>query len=60
MRSLVRLLESKGYEVVDTFSCRALDTWLPFKPVGGIRKGHPDIDDLAAARAFVERLRARW
>lgn len=56
---LIRELESKGYEVVDTFACRALDTWLPFKAVGGIRKGHPDSADLAAARAFAEKLRDR-
>lgn len=57
IRSLSRVLESKGYEVVDTFSCRAFDTWLPFKPVGGINKGRPDASDLAAARAFAEKLR---
>lgn len=58
-RSLERLLERKGLEVVDTFSCRAFDTYLPFKLVGGIRKGRPDIDDLRAARAFAEHLRTR-
>jgi flavodoxin len=58
-RPLVRLLEQKGFDVVDTFSCRALDTYLPFKPIGGIRKGRPDASDLEAARAFAEKLRAR-
>ncbi|QLE73176.1 flavodoxin [Streptomyces rectiverticillatus] len=58
-RPLVRLLERKGFEVVNTFSCRAWDTWLPFRPVGGIRKGRPDAADLEAARTFAERLRAR-
>ncbi|MFB6602839.1 flavodoxin family protein [Streptomyces noursei] len=58
-RPLVRLLGQKGFEVRDTFSCRALDTWLPFKPVGGINKGRPDATDLAAARTFAEGLRAR-
>ncbi|MER7986237.1 flavodoxin family protein [Streptomyces noursei] len=58
-RPLVRLLGQKGYEVRDTFSCRSLDTWLPFKPVGGINKGRPDATDLAAARTFAEGLRAR-
>ncbi|MFD2467777.1 flavodoxin family protein [Amycolatopsis silviterrae] len=57
-RPLVRLLEEKGFEVVDTFSCRAWDTYLPFKPIGGIRKGRPDAADLAAARLFAEGLRA--
>ncbi|MEU6059423.1 flavodoxin family protein [Streptomyces sp. NPDC047097] len=56
-RPLVRLLEGRGYEVAGTFSCRALDTWLPFRLVGGINKRRPNAVDLAAARAFAERLR---
>ena len=58
-RPLVRNLEQKGFEVVDTFSCRGFDTWLPFKPVGGIRKGRPNATDLQAARIFAEGLRTR-
>ncbi|MGW2491449.1 flavodoxin family protein [Streptomyces sp. NPDC001606] len=54
---MVRLLEDKGLAVEDTFSCRGFDTWAPFKLVGGIRKGRPDHTDLAAARAFAEKLR---
>ncbi|WP_024803173.1 flavodoxin family protein [Nocardia sp. BMG51109] len=56
-RGLTRLLEEKGFAVVATFSCRAFDTYLPFKLVGGIRKGRPNADDLAAARGFAESLR---
>ncbi|TCO60890.1 flavodoxin family protein [Actinocrispum wychmicini] len=58
-RPLVRLVERKGFEVVDTFSCRGFDTWLPFKPVGGIQKGRPNAADLGAAHTFAEGLRAR-
>ncbi|QBS43617.1 flavodoxin family protein [Nocardia sp. CS682] len=58
-RPMVRLLEQKGFEVADTFSCRAFDTYAPFKLVGGIRKGRPDATDLAAARTFAEGLRVR-
>ncbi|MFC4511414.1 flavodoxin family protein [Streptomyces ehimensis] len=58
-RSLARLLERKGFDVSGTFQCRGYDTWLPFKLVGGIRKGRPDATDLQAARAFAEGLRAR-
>ncbi|WP_234327527.1 flavodoxin family protein [Streptomyces sp. NRRL WC-3742] len=56
-RPAVRLLEAKGYAVDGTFTCRALDTWLPFRLVGGLNRQHPNTDDLAAARAFAERLR---
>ncbi|MFG2985506.1 flavodoxin family protein [Streptomyces sp. NPDC048258] len=55
-RPLVQLLESKGFEVDGSFSCRAFDTWAPFKLVGGINKQRPNIGDLAAARAFAERM----
>ncbi|WDO10554.1 flavodoxin family protein [Streptomyces murinus] len=58
-RPLVRLLEGKGFEVDGSFSCRAFDTWTPFKLVGGINKQRPHTGDLAAARAFAGRLRAR-
>lgn len=55
-RSLARILEGKGYEVDGTFSCRAFDTWAPFKLVGGINKHRPAPEDLAAARNFAERV----
>ncbi|MDI9918278.1 flavodoxin family protein [Rhodococcus sp. IEGM 1379] len=58
-RPLVRLLGQKGFETLDAFSCRAWDTYLPFKLVGGIRKGRPNATDLESARAFAEGLRAR-
>ncbi|WP_269857600.1 flavodoxin family protein [Streptomyces sp. RPT161] len=58
-RPLVRLLEQRGFEVADTFSCRGFDTWLPFRLVGGINKGRPNAADLEAARTFAEGLRAR-
>ncbi|MFD5692270.1 flavodoxin family protein [Streptomyces rubiginosohelvolus] len=56
-RPFVRLLEGKGFCVDGTFSCRALDTWAPFKLVGGLNKRRPNTEDLSAARAFAERLR---
>ncbi|MET9952511.1 flavodoxin family protein [Streptomyces sp. NPDC006339] len=56
-RPLVRLLEAKGFEVEGGFTCRAFDTWAPFRLLGGINKQRPDTGDLAAARAFAERLR---
>lgn len=58
-RSLATLLTDRGFTVVDTFTCRGLDTWLPMRIVGGVSKGHPDAADLHAARTFAEGLRAR-
>lgn len=57
-RNFAGLLEDKGFEVVDTFSCYGYDTYLPLMIVGGVRKGRPNAADLEAARAFAERLRA--
>ncbi|MGW4847426.1 flavodoxin family protein [Nocardia brasiliensis] len=56
---LVKLLQEKGFEVIDTFSSRALDTFAPFKIFGGIRKGRPNAADLDAAREFAAGLLAR-
>ncbi|MFG2617013.1 flavodoxin [Streptomyces sp. NPDC048507] len=55
-RPLVRLLERKGFAVGGTFSCRALDTWAPFRLVGGLHRQRPHAGDLAAAAAFAARL----
>lgn len=58
-KPVVEALENKGFEVMGTFTCRGWDTWAPFKPVGGIRKGRPNTLDLAGARAFAEVLGMR-
>jgi flavodoxin len=58
-RNFTQLLEHKGFEVVDAFSCYGYDTFLPLMIVGGVRKGRPNAADLEAARAFAARLRTR-
>ncbi|NKY85225.1 flavodoxin family protein [Nocardia veterana] len=58
-RSLTALLEQRGYDVVDLFTCRGFDTWWPLRIIGGLSKGHPDTRDIQAARSFAEGLRAR-
>lgn len=55
-RGLTAELAGKGFDVVGVFSCRAFDTWLPFRMFGGIRKGRPDRADLDGARVFAEAL----
>ncbi|WP_306317133.1 MULTISPECIES: flavodoxin family protein [unclassified Streptomyces] len=56
-RPLARTLQGKGYTVAGTFTCRAFDTWMPFRLVGGLNKRRPNTGDLAAAKEFAERLR---
>lgn len=53
---LRRLLRSKGYHVVGTFSCPGFDNLGPFQLVGGLNKGRPNGADLAAAREFASQL----
>lgn len=56
-RPMTAAIEQKGWRVVDTFSSRGFDTFLPFKLVGGLRKGRPNDADLEAAQRFADGLR---
>lgn len=51
--TLIDLLKNSGASVVGNFTCRGCDTFGPFQSMGGISKGHPDSDDLAAAKNFM-------
>jgi flavodoxin len=53
---LRKILDSKGFTAGEDFACKALDTWAPFKLVGGINKGRPDVSDLEKAREFAKGL----
>lgn len=57
--ALKEQLAGRGFSIVDEFSCKAWDSWGPLKLVGGINKGRPDDEDLAAAREFARRLREK-
>ncbi|MDR3664087.1 MAG: flavodoxin family protein [Mycobacterium sp.] len=52
-------LVSKGFQVLDSFSCRGFDTVGPFGFIGGINRGRPNDHDLERAAAFAARLRER-
>jgi flavodoxin len=58
-RTIRNQLESKGFQVLDSFACRGLDTVGPFAFIGGINKGRPDDHDLDRAARFAARLRKR-
>ena len=55
--SLKEKLVSRGFTLVDEFCCKGWDTVGPLKLFGGINKGRPDENDLAAARAFARELK---
>ena len=58
-RPIHHRLTSTGFDVLDSFSCRGLDTVGPLRFVGGVNKGRPDDRDLDRAAGFVLRLRER-
>ena len=55
-RPIRRQLTSKGFRVLDSFSCRGLDNVGPLRLVGGFNKGRPNERDLDRAAAFAARL----
>ena len=58
-KPLRKQLESKGFEVIGSFSCRGFDTVGPFGFIGGINRGRPNEHDLNRAAALAVSLRKR-
>jgi len=58
-RPIRHQLASTGFEVLDSFSCRGLDTVGPLRFIGGLNKGRPNDRDLDRAAAFAQRLQER-
>ncbi len=54
---LRKVIEEKGYQVVDDFACKGWDTYGPSKLFGGINKGRPKAKDLGRAREFARGLK---
>ncbi|MCP8310333.1 MAG: flavodoxin family protein [Candidatus Methylarchaceae archaeon HK01M] len=50
-------LQSKGYMIVDEFSCTAFNTNSILKLFGGINKGRPNAEDLKHAEEFAQNLK---
>ena len=50
-------LQSKGYTIIGEFNCAGFITWGPYKIVGGLKKGRPNLDDLKLAEEFASRLK---
>jgi flavodoxin len=51
-KSLRSKLTAKGFSIVGEFSCKGLDTWGPYKFIGGLNKGRPNDEDLKKAKEF--------
>jgi len=51
-KKLREKLESKGFSIVGEFNCTGFDTYGLLKISGGIKKGHPNEEDLKLAETF--------
>jgi flavodoxin len=56
-RALEERLRRKGFDIIDEFSCRGLDTYRATGLVGGINRGRPNVRDLQHAEDFARRLK---
>lgn len=45
-----------GAKILGEFGCFGLNTFGPFKLIGGIAKGHPDTDDINNVLSFYDQL----
>lgn len=50
-------LQSKGYVIVDEFSCKGFNTNSFLKYIGGMNKGRPNAEDLKHAEEFAQNLK---
>ena len=50
-------LQSKGYQIVDEFSCKGFNTNSFLKLFGGMNKGRPNAEDLKNAEEFARNLK---
>jgi flavodoxin len=57
--SLREKLQSKGYMIVDEFTCAGFNTNSFSKLWGGINKGRPNAEDLKHAEEFAQNLKQR-
>lgn len=55
-KAIAEAVKKSNARILGEFGCLGLDTFGPFKLVGGIAKGHPDKTDLDNAVKFYERL----
>ena len=53
------ILRSRGYEVIDEFSCPGFNTNGFLRLFGGINKGRPDGEDLKEAEEFARKLKSK-
>lgn len=55
-KSVCEALAGKNVNILGEYGCLGLDTFGPFKLVGGIAKNHPDDSDIKKAVSFYKNL----
>jgi hypothetical protein len=50
-------LQSKGYTIVDEFTCKGFNTFTFLRMFGGMNKGRSNSDDLILAEEFALKLK---
>lgn len=55
-KKVKNVLTDKGIEVIDSFECKAFNTFGPFALIGGTGKGRPNEKDLEKAREFIKKI----
>ncbi|MBI5459439.1 flavodoxin family protein [Methanobacterium sp.] len=53
---LNKKLSSKGFQVLGDYNCKGLDSYGPYKLIGGHNKSHPNEEDFDNARNFAKGL----
>ena len=56
LKAMRQIAKSKHCREIGEYHCQGFDTFGPFKLVGGIAKGHPTEEEIAAAVAFYQAL----
>lgn len=56
LKAMRQIAESRRCRELGEYHCQGFDTFGPFKLVGGIAKGHPTEEELAAAVRFYQAL----
>lgn len=53
-KDITEVCAARAAEIVGKYGCFGFDTYGPFKLVGGLKKGHPDEDEVQGAVKFFE------
>ncbi len=56
-KNIRKILNEKGFQIIDEFDCLGYDSFGPLKVFGGVNKGRPDKTDLEEARKFAKKLK---